>query len=149
MENTAFLLGRFLKLADLLHKNYCWYEREKDKPDKSKVALPHQLLGSAAFRGALEKPAAAMAELSEKVNLYEGWAGTRAYSRSEWIVKHMTGIADTLQEPDALPARFSPEEKVQMLLGYLAVLPGQEAKPKLSLREALIADAAKKQQHPE
>lgn len=122
MKSTAFLLGRFLKLSDLLHKNYCLYERNGVGEKQASTALPRQLMGNAVFSVALQTPVEAMNRLAEKIRIYIGWADTNPKRHSEWILRLLGETAASIDEAGGLPVKFTPEEKAELLLGYLATV---------------------------
>ena len=121
MESQAFLLGRFLKLADQLHKEYCIVVRNGG--DKTQP-LPNQLMGNAVFMIALQNPVEALNHLEEKMRIYIGWAEREADCKT---LKQFEKVSAELHRQTTLPQKLSAEERAQLLLGYLAQLPDDSA----------------------
>lgn len=122
MRSAAFLVGRLLALADLLHKEYCL--------DVRKGSIPTQLVGNALMPTALENPQQAIARLSERVYVYKSWvdkgysskAPGEKYALARWAVKQMGLVSHELHElsEQEVPMRTSEADRAQMLLGYLS-----------------------------
>jgi len=74
MRSKAFLVGRLLAMADLLHKEYCL--------DVRKGSIPTQLVGNALMPTALENPQQALARLSDRIYVYKSWVD-KSYSSKE------------------------------------------------------------------
>jgi hypothetical protein len=119
MRSTAFLVGRLLAMADLLHKEYCL--------DVRKGSIPTQLVGNALMPTALENPQQALARLSDRIYVYKSWVD-KSYSSKEpgekyalarWAVKQMGLVSQELSEQE-VPTRTNEADKAQMLLGYLS-----------------------------
>jgi hypothetical protein len=111
MSEPAFLLGRFLSLADTLHREYCVGVR-KDK-------LPPQLLGNSLMPAALVNPERGLARMQQRLRVYQAWA-TRSDNRlARWALGEMGAIASELAQAP-LPTRMDDAAKAQLLLGYLA-----------------------------
>jgi len=119
MRSAAFLVGRLLALADLLHKEYCL--------DVRKGSIPTQLVGNALMPTALENPQQGIARLSERVYVYKSWVDKgysskepgKKYALARWAVKQMGLISHELGEQE-VPTRTSEADRAQMLLGYLS-----------------------------
>ena len=116
VENVAFKLGRFLQMADLLHRQYCEQERHGSVP-------PH-LIGNAHFGTCTQSPSKALAMMQNRLNLYQGFAQTRGDGLAKWALGQLGEISAEIAP--RLPARLSTEEKAQMLLGYLARTPSAD-----------------------
>lgn len=121
MNESAFQLGRFLRVADEIHRLYCEVVRPGDK-------LP-DLCGSSLLNPMLESPLRVFNQLTIRVTPYLKWV--KRYHGEEksglthyWMRQWMT-IADTLQ-PLHWPAKPSPEERAQIFLGYLSSFPRSE-----------------------
>jgi hypothetical protein len=120
MNESAFLLGRMLAYADLLHAQYCKVVRGGD--------LPPQLLGNQHYAMMADRPARAFALLGDRLKVYQAWATKTQRSndlpdtlRSEvgQILSQMGEAAFQLH--GNLPARsFDDQGKAEMLLGYLS-----------------------------
>ncbi len=121
MNESAFMLGRFLRVADEIHRLYCEVVRKKE--------IPPELCGSSMLAATLENPTQALAQLGMRSAPYLKWA--RAYHNDEkgglvhyWL-HQFAPIADALHETN-WPARPSPEERAQIFLGYLSSFPKSE-----------------------
>jgi len=121
MKESAFLLGRCLRVADEIHRLYCEVVRKKE--------FPSQLCGSSMLVGMMESPATSLSQLAMRSAPYVKWA--RAchdkekgklvhYWMREWSV-----IADQLHQLE-WPKRLTPEARAQLFLGYLASFPRSE-----------------------
>jgi len=137
MQDHAFLLGRFLSLADVLHLQYCLVKRrpqgrEKEGEKREDVPVPPQLLGNQHMAMAALNPVGALALLGDRVRIYKAWADTswaddggadegtgKRIRRAKWAVKRMGEVAGELTGHLAERA-LNDSEKAEMLLGYLA-----------------------------
>lgn len=115
MTSPAFLVGRFLNLADSLHLEYCRGVR--------KGSIPPQLVGNALMATALETPEKALSMLSQRVLPYQAWARTVKEGDRVGLVKtflkQLGEVSEQLRDT-TMPQRSSDADKAQMLLGYLA-----------------------------
>jgi hypothetical protein len=121
MRDPAFLLGRFLALADILHAKYCLVVRKGD--------VPPQLLGSQHFAMAADNPKAALSVLGGRLMVYQQWAVTtkvetatadqqRAIRTAKWALGRLSEVAPQLE--GRLPASpLDDAGRAEMLLGYL------------------------------
>lgn len=125
VENTAYKLGRFLQMADLLHKQYCEQERRGSVP-------PH-LVGNGYFDACSESPTKALAMMQKRLRLYQGFAQTRGDGLSKWALGQLGEISAEIAPQ--LPTRLSTEEKAQMLLGYLARTPSADGNTERSAKD--------------
>ena len=112
MREPAFLVGRFLSLADTLHAEYCKVARKGD--------MPPQLLGNALVPTALQDPNKGLARMCQRICVYKAWArGRNGTGLARWSCAEMgkiaTEVADKLRSE-----RFNDEQQAQLLLGYLA-----------------------------
>jgi len=139
MNESAFQLGRFLRVADEIHRLYCEVVRNGD--------IPPELCGSSALTATLENPTQALAQLSQRSAPYLKWAN--AYRGGDMIksgeksipavslvrswLKKWSPIAEMLHEMN-WPARPSPMERAQIFLGYLSAFPKSE-KPETETTE--------------
>ncbi len=111
MQEPAFLVGRFLSLADTLHAEYSKAVRND---------MPPQLLGNALIPTALSDPNKGLARMLQRIRVYQAWArGKRGTGLARWSCGEMgkiaTDIASKLQN-----RRLSEPEQAQLLLGYLS-----------------------------
>jgi hypothetical protein len=129
MENTAYLVGQFLKACDELHIFYGRVVRATDKDS----GVPPQLAGNSVFITASETPDKALAQLGQRMNPYVTWAKSYRYkgvkesgkrsSTAAWLLNIYEELADKLQQTFTAPVCFGDFEKAQMFIGYLASLP--------------------------
>lgn len=131
MKDAPYKVGQILALADTLHKDYCIVVR--------KGQLPNSLIGTSLMRRALDSPAGALADLSERLMEYVRWAKVAQVSQ-DWPqndgrriavnearkklrqyqpLAHELGVCD-------LPTDCSDIMKAQLLLGFLASPPPAE-----------------------
>jgi hypothetical protein len=123
MSEPAFLLGRMLALADVLHIQYCTVVRGDD--------VPPQLLGNQHFAMASDRPRRALAVLGDRLRIYQGWAATakmkpgssesvqRGIRVAKWALARMGEVTNQLE--GRVPAgSFDDAGKAEMLLGYLS-----------------------------
>ena len=116
MNASAYLVGRFLCLADDLHLKYCQHVR--------KGSIPPQLVGNALMPTALETPEKALSMLSQRILPYQAWAKTLSDSEQDvglvkYFLKQIGEVSNKLKEAGLSPT-CSDTDKAQMLLGYLA-----------------------------
>jgi hypothetical protein len=112
MHDPAFLIGRFLSLADTLHGQYCEVVRKNE--------MPPQLLGNALISTAIQDPNKGLARMRQRLCVYQSWArGKKGTGLARWACGEMGKIATEVA--DKLPGlRFNDEQQAQLLLGYLA-----------------------------
>ncbi|MDX9868971.1 MAG: hypothetical protein RBT78_13725 [Kiritimatiellia bacterium] len=126
MNESAFQLGRFLRIADEIHRLYCEVVRPNDK-------LP-ELCGSSLLSPMLESPLRAFNQLTIRVTPYLKWVkrfhGEEKSGLAHYWVHQWATIADALHKTN-WPVRPSPEERAQIFLGYLSSFPKSE-KPETS-----------------
>jgi hypothetical protein len=127
MTQTAFLMGRALKLCDDLHMLYCQVERKGD--------VPPQLAGASMFATAADSPDRALALICQRMIPYLTWARTyQQYGQLDEKhlviqrtalrrLKQFEELSGQLSQALDTPARFGDFEKAQLFLGYLAALP--------------------------
>lgn len=116
MNSPAYLVGRFLSLADDLHLKYCQQVR--------KGSVPPQLVGNALMPTALETPEKALSMLSQRILPYQAWAKTLSGDEKDvglvkYFLKQIGEVSNQLKE-EGLSPTCSDTDKAQMLLGYLA-----------------------------
>ena len=116
MNSPAYLVGRFLSLADDLHLKYC--------QDVRKGSIPPQLVGNALMPTALEMPEKALSMLSQRILPYQAWAKTLSGDGKDvGLVKYFLekiGDVSNLLNKVELSSTCTDTDKAQMLLGYLA-----------------------------
>jgi hypothetical protein len=112
MQEAAFLVGRFLSLADTLHAQYCEVKRKKD--------MPPQLLGNALIPTAISDPNRGLARMLLRIRVYQAWAGKEGTPLARWSCGEMGRIAKELAEKLLPGQRFNEAQQAQLLLGYLA-----------------------------
>ncbi len=112
MQEPAFLVGRFLSLADTLHAQYCKGVRGDDQPP--------QLLGNALIPVAISDPNKGLARMLLRIRVYQAWArGKKGSGLARWACGEMGKIANEVA-PQLQGRRFNEPEQAQLLLGYLA-----------------------------
>jgi hypothetical protein len=112
MGEPAFLIGRFLSLADTLHREYCKGARDG--------GMPPQLLGNALIPTAISDPNKGLARMLQRIRVYQAWAGGKKGTRlARWSCGEMGKIANELAGR-LIDRRFNEVEQAQLLLGYLA-----------------------------
>jgi hypothetical protein len=128
MENAPYQVGQVMALADTIHKDYCVVVR--------KGSLPNSLIGTGLMRRALDNPAAALAELAERMLEYLRWAKTVevpqgaaesdprriAVLEAKKRLRQCQPLAAKLGNA-ALPIECTDVMKAQLLLGFLASPP--------------------------
>ena len=100
MNSTAYLVGRFLCLADDLHLKYCQHVR--------KGSIPPQLVGNALMPTALETPEKALSMLSQRILPYQAWAKTLSDSEQDvgldkYFLKQIGEVSNKLKEAGLSP----------------------------------------------
>lgn len=121
MSNTAFNIGQFLKLSDMLHKEYCIQVRNSGNKN---AALPSQLMGNELLAIAAESPIEGLNRLRERMKIYLAWANTvtgENSKRAKSILEQFEDVSLKIAEHE-LPERFDAAEQAQVLLGYLATI---------------------------
>lgn len=110
MKESAFLLGRFLRVADEIHRLYCEVVRKND--------LPPELCGSSMLLGMMEAPSMTLSQLATRSAPYVKWA--RGGSDKEdkgglvwyWL-RQWEDISDELHKLE-WPRRLKPDERAQL-----------------------------------
>ncbi len=127
MNESAFLLGRCLRIADEVHRLYCEIVRKNE--------LPAELCGSSLLVSMMESPITTLSQLAMRSAPYVKWAcayhddkavkKTNDGNTIKYIVlvkswwKRWADVADQLHSTK-WPKRLTPEERAQVFLGYLA-----------------------------
>jgi hypothetical protein len=126
MNNSPFLVGRMLALADILHKEYCRHERASKAPangqDEKDTGMPRQLIGNAAMHIGLINPTDALSRLAERILIYQAWANTAPENKTGlagWALGELGKVTEELRTMQ-VPKTCDDAAKVQVLLGYLA-----------------------------
>ena len=121
MNETAFLLGRFLRIADGLHRCYCDSER--------KGQYPGEFCGSSLISAMMENPVVALAQFGQRSAPYVKWAQACQKEKYEglahWWLNQWQPIADALHATK-LSTRLTDAERAELFLGYLSSLPKKE-----------------------
>lgn len=115
MASPAFLIGRFLSLADSLHHEYCKHVSKN---------IPPQLLGNAHMSIALECPERSISMLSQRLfHPYQSWArtvtGGDEVELAKYCLKLLGEVSEQLKDV-SLPQQATDTDKAQIMLGYLA-----------------------------
>lgn len=133
MKEAPFQIGQVLALADTLHKDYCIVVRREQ--------MPNSLIGTSLMRRALDDPAGALADLSERMMEYIRWAKVAQVSQ-EWPsddrrriavnearkkLRQYQPLAERLGCLD-LPSECNDQMKAQLLLGFLSTPPKEDIK---------------------
>jgi hypothetical protein len=128
MKEVPYQVGQALALADTLHKDYCIVVR--------KGQMPNSLIGTSLMRRALDNPAGALADLSERMMEYIRWAKVAQVSQ-DWPqddqrriavnearkkLRQYQPLAEGLGTSD-LVTECNDVMKAQLLLGFLASSP--------------------------
>lgn len=129
MLDAPFNIGQFLKLADMLHKEYCVQVRNSGNKQAS---LPAQLMGNEMLSIASENPVEGLNRLRDRMRIYLAWAqgatGENA-GYAKWILARFEEVSRKIANAEnELPERFTPVQQAQVLLGYLADIPYEKKK---------------------
>ncbi|WP_147820335.1 hypothetical protein [Salidesulfovibrio onnuriiensis] len=117
MQDSYFLVGRLMSLADTLHEQYCKGVRGGD--------LPSSLLGNSLMRVALANPVDAFDQLADRILVYHSWARTNRSEESrlaKWTLGLFSEVSEALKQK-GVPDMVNSTGKAEMLLGYLAGFP--------------------------
>jgi hypothetical protein len=119
MENKPYLIGQIMKISDELHALYCKVVRKGE--------IPPQLVGNSLMNAALETPVQALAQLSQRLMPYIGWAEqyrTKGDSENNRNAdRYLRLLEDAITRIGKLePIHFGDLEKAQGFIGYLAAL---------------------------
>jgi len=132
MNESAFLLGRCLRVADELHRLYCEVVRKKE--------LPPELCGSSLLVGMMESPGMTLSQLAMRAAPYVKWArgGSEKGDKGGLVwfwLKQWEGVAEPLLEK-GWPKRLTPDERAQVFLGYLSAFQKKEAANDVEIADA-------------
>lgn len=131
MKDAPYQVGQMLALADTLHKDYCIVVRDGQ--------LPNSLIGTSLMRRALDNPAGALADLSERIVEYIRWAKISqisgkwqqddqrriAVNEARKKLRQYQPLAEALSAHE-LPTECNDVMKAHLLLGFLANPPDEE-----------------------
>ena len=122
MKESAFLLGRCLRVTDEIHRLYCEIVRKND--------LPPELCGSSLLISMMESPTTTLSQLAQRSAPYLKWAkgGSNKEEKGGLVwywLKQWELIADSLHALE-WPKHLSPEERAQLFLGFLSSFPKTE-----------------------
>ena len=124
MESKMFLLGRYLQLADLLHRNYCIIERNGETLKEYVKPLPGELMGEAAYSMARQRPEAAFHKVDDKMKIYLHWASNNRDTQSGWIVRLLKKTASEMHENGSkFPEKPTASDRTELIYGYMSQLP--------------------------
>jgi len=122
MKESAFLLGRCLRITDEIHRLYCEVVRKKD--------LPPELCGSSLLVSMMESPVTTLSQLAMRSAPYIKWArgGGEKGDKGRLVWYWLKQWEETADQLHTLiwPKRLIPEERAQIFLGYLASFPKSE-----------------------
>jgi hypothetical protein len=127
VKGVPYQIGQVLSLADTLHKDYCVVVRGQK---------PNSFIGTSLMRRALDSPAAALADLSERIVEYIRWAKVAndwpqdeqkqiAVNEARKKLRQYGSLAAELDSCD-LPKECDDIMKAQLLLGFLANQPEEK-----------------------
>ena len=126
MEDTAYNIGQLLKLADILHREYCIQLRNGGDESKS---LPNSFIGNEMLFITAENPAEGICRLMERMSIYMMWAKKEWVAKSgyaKWVLARIGDATEKIKRP--LPKEFSTEEKAELFIGYMANIPKVKSK---------------------
>lgn len=127
MEDTAYNLGQFLQLADILHKAY---------GEAVRGSAPRSLIGGEMLEIAADNPCEAIIRLRQRIKVYYMWAKTLNITEDNeekteeekkanqnkglaiWAVQRIAEVSEKLRKPPN--RRLTAEEQAEMYIGYLA-----------------------------
>ncbi|MGA9391784.1 MAG: hypothetical protein WBV69_15210 [Candidatus Sulfotelmatobacter sp.] len=110
METTAFYIGRYLSVADWLHRVYC--EQVRDRK------MPSQLIGSSYLAQALTNPQRGFANMSLRLSPYLSWAKTRGARHAGGIVATLDKLATEILQSGGFGTKTTDQERADILLGF-------------------------------
>lgn len=111
MESPAFMVGQFLALADLLHREYCVKVRNN--------SIPPQLIGNAVFPIASQKPRVALERLADRMRVYQAWA-YRTEASDKDVRETLQSLGEIAARLQTVPAEMGSQERAELLLGYVS-----------------------------
>ena len=109
METTAFNIGRYLSVADWLHRVYC---------EQVRGSLPSQLIGSSYLAQTLTNPQRGFANMSLRLSPYLSWAKTRGARHAGGIVATLDKVATEIVQSGGFGTKTTDQERADILLGF-------------------------------
>jgi hypothetical protein len=110
METTAFKIGRYLSVADWLHRVYCEEVRGG--------SVPLQLIGSSYLAQAITNPQRGFANMSLRLSPYLSWAKTRGARHAGGIVATLDKLATEIRLSGGFGTKTTDQERADILLGF-------------------------------
>jgi hypothetical protein len=110
METSAFKIGRYLSVADWLHRVYCEQVREGD--------LPLKLVGSSYLSQALINPERCFANMSLRLPPYLSWAKSRGAGSAAGIVALLDKLGSDIVQGGGFGTKTTDQERADILLGF-------------------------------
>ena len=110
METTAFKVGRYLSVADWLHRVYC--DKLRDG------SMPPQLIGSAYLAQALTNPQRCFANMSRRLTPYLSWGKTRGARHAAGIVATLDKLATEIAQRGGFATKTTDQDRADVLLGF-------------------------------
>ena len=120
MGETAFLVGRVLSLADILHREYCKHVRDG--------SIPPQLIGNALMPVAADSPKDALDRLRERITIYKAWADKgngKEFRLAKWAIGQIGEICFQLSKL-SLSLQADQTFRAELFLGYMARPPAEK-----------------------
>lgn len=115
MDGIPYLLGRYLALADTLHRCYCDAVRNGDNPPS--------FIGSKYFIAMSTRPIVTFAVMSKAMRVYTAWAKTtnnKGCGLAKWCLKEMGEVCASIAAAGSLPTKFGHNEVAQLMLGFMS-----------------------------
>jgi hypothetical protein len=109
METTAFKVGRYLSVADWLHRVYS---------EKVRGSMPSQLIGSSYLAQALTNPQRGFANMSLRLAPYLSWAKTRGARHAAGIVATLDKLGTEITQSGGFGTKTTDQDRADILLGY-------------------------------
>src|SRR5579864_1898879 len=110
VETTAFKIGRYLSVADWLHRVYC--EQVRDG------SMPSQLIGNSYLAQVITNPQRGFANMSLRLPPYLSWAKTRGARHAGGIVSTLDKLATEIKQSGGLGTKTTDQERADILLGF-------------------------------
>lgn len=121
METTAFKIGRYLSVADWLHRVYCEQIREGD--------LPSKLIGSSCLAQALTNPQRCFANMSLRLPPYLSWAKSRGARSAAGILALLETLGTEIMQGGGFGTKTTDQDRADILLGFHFRKPVGSANP--------------------
>jgi hypothetical protein len=110
METAAFKVGRYLSVADWLHRVYC--DKVRDG------SMPPQLIGSAYLAQTLTNPQRGLANISLRLAPYLSWAKTRGVRHAVGIAATLDRLATEIAQSGGFSTSTTDKDRADLLLGF-------------------------------